>query len=95
MLVRVPLWLRPNEMTLKIGAKTVKADKVLDRNGYADLGTIKAGTKVEVCFPYKKRKVVENFAGGEYTIEYLGNYLVKIEGASPYMKMWPSHPAKW
>jgi hypothetical protein len=77
-LIRVPGWLKPEQLALSVGGDKIEAAGSLDSSRhYVALGTLAAGTQIQVRFPLEERRTVEPFAQREHTICWKGNYVVQ------------------
>jgi hypothetical protein len=89
-LIRIPGWVDPTQMTLSFSGRTVRASDVAGYAGYAEIGPLSAQQNIEIKFPNQQRKMVEEIAGKSYTSFWRGNYVVRMEGPiSDYLRMWP------
>ncbi|MCG2682053.1 MAG: hypothetical protein L6306_00360, partial [Planctomycetales bacterium] len=79
--VRVPGWLKPEQMTIDVGGESVNPTDHLDLGRqYVALGRPAVGTKILVRFPLEERTASEKFGGRTYAVRWRGNYVV---GFSP------------
>jgi len=103
-LIRVPSWLQPAKLELKVAARSVNPIERLDATGhYVDLSQLAQGTEISVKFPLPERLTKEGLAhknhGGFgpgdvkeqtiYTIKWRGNYVTSMEPHGPNLSFFP------
>ena len=89
-LLRVPRWTRPEQMTIVVNGRTVSSPDLLDDAGhYLHLGRLEAETRIEVSVPLRERVTKETICGRQYTIRWRGNYVVKMDPPGAYDPIFP------
>ncbi len=79
-LLRVPNWLRPEQLTIRIDNRRQATTDCFDPTGhyYLRLGRLAAGAQIQVHFPLCERMTNDRFAGRRYRILWRGNYVVQL-----------------
>ncbi len=78
-LIRVPAWLRREQLSLQVDGRAITATRALDPTGhFLALGRLAAGATVRVRFPLEERVTIERFAGRRYRVRWRGNYVVQL-----------------
>lgn len=78
-LIRVPTWLQPAQLSFVVDGQPRKAVSQLGASGpYLKLGRLPAAAKIEVRFPLEERVTHERIAGRRYRILWRGNYVVQL-----------------
>jgi hypothetical protein len=77
-LLRVPNWLRPEQLTVRIDNARAKTDRFDPTGHYLALGHLAAGAKIQVAFPLDERVTNDRLAGHRYRIRWRGNYATHL-----------------
>jgi hypothetical protein len=78
-LVRVPAWLQPAQLSITVNGQREKSASQVDATGhYLRLGRLPPAAKIEVRFPLEERVTHERIAGRRYRILWRGNYVVQL-----------------
>ncbi len=89
-IVRVPSWLKPEQLTLTVDSLRASVAADLDKTRrHVALGRIDPGARISIRFPLAERTTRERIAGIEYGIRWRGNYVV---GMSPTGTNFPLFP---
>ena len=79
MLIRVPTWLQPAQLSFMVDGQPRKAvSQLVPSDHYLNLGRLAAKAKIEVRFPLEERVAHERIAGRRYRILWRGNYVVQL-----------------
>ena len=79
-LVRVPAWLTPQQLSIAVDGRPAAVAGRLDPTGhYLTLGRFASGAKISARFPLEERVTNEQFAGRRYRIVWRGNYVVQFD----------------
>jgi DUF1680 family protein len=88
--LRIPSWLKVNDMTTEVNRQTVTAENNLDETGhYLDLGQLEKGAKIQVSIPLVEQVTKERIIDSEYTVRWRGNYVVKMNPPGLYHPIFP------
>ena len=89
-LIRVPRWTQPGEMAIQVNGSSISVQDNLDPAGhYIRLGRLDAGTRIELSVPVSERVTKETICDREYTIQWRGNYVVKMDPQGLYDPIFP------
>lgn len=88
--LRVPGWLKAEEMVIRLGDKEIKPLEYLDATRHwIILGRLAAGTKIEAQFPIEEYQTEESFPGQALTVRWRGNYVVQIRPRTVELPIFP------
>ena len=78
-LIRVPAWLQPAQLSFMVDGQPRKVVSQVDPSShFLNLGILPVKTKIEVRFPLEERVEHERIAGRRYRILWRGNYVVQL-----------------
>ena len=88
--IRVPGWLKPEQLTVQVDGADIKTAERLDAtHHWLVLGRLAAGTKIEVRFPLEERQTEERFPGQAFTVRWRGNYVVQVSPRNAVLPVFP------
>ena len=88
-LIRLPVWLTPQQLSITVDGCPVKVADCLDpTKHYMALGRLTSGARIQIRFPLEERVTNERFGGRSYRALWRGNYVVQLgprEGKMPIL----------
>jgi hypothetical protein len=88
--IRVPTWLKAEQIVVQVDGKNVNAAERLDPGRHwIALGKLAVGAKIAVRFPVENRETEEHMANQKLTIRWRGNYVVQIRPRTAKLPIFP------